>query len=41
MWNFLVGSQFQLNKHWMLRAEVGFMGSRQQFISGIQYRFGL
>lgn len=41
MWNFVVGSQFQLNKHWMLRAEVGFMGSRQQFISGLQYRFGL
>jgi hypothetical protein len=41
MWNFIVGSQFQLNKHWMLRGEFGFMGSRQQFIGGIQYRFGL
>jgi hypothetical protein len=40
-WNFIVGSQFQLSKHWMLRAEVGFMGSRQQFLGGIQYRFGL
>ena len=41
MWNFIVGSQFQLNKHWMVRAEYGFLGSRQQFIGGLQYRFGL
>lgn len=41
MWNFIIGAQFQLNKHWMLRAEYGFLGSRQQFLSGLQYRFGL
>ncbi len=41
MWNFIVGSQFQLNKHWMLRAEYGFLGSRTQFTGGLQYRFGL
>lgn len=41
MWNFLVGSQFQLNPHWMLRAEFGFLGSRQQFMTSLQYRFGL
>ncbi|HTE24609.1 hypothetical protein [Flavitalea sp.] len=41
MWNFIVGGQFQLNKHWMVRAEYGFLGSRQQFIGGLQYRFGL
>jgi hypothetical protein len=41
MWNFIVGSQYQLNKHWMIRAEFGFFGSRQQFIGGLQYRFGL
>lgn len=40
-WNFIVGSQFQLNKHWMIRAEYGFLGSRNQFIGGLQYRFGL
>lgn len=40
-WNFIVGSQFQLNKHWMLRAEYGFLGSRNQFIGGLQFRFGL
>jgi hypothetical protein len=41
MWNFIVGSQFQLNENWMFRAEFGFLGTRQQFIGGIQYRFGL
>lgn len=41
MWNFIVGSQYQHNKHWMLRVEYGFLGSRQQIIAGLQYRFGL
>ena len=41
MWNFVIGSQYQFSKHFMLRAEYGFMGSRQQFIGGLQYRFGL
>jgi hypothetical protein len=40
-WNFIVGTQFQLNKSLMFRAEYGFLGSRTQFIGGIQYRFGL
>ncbi|MCU0378740.1 MAG: hypothetical protein MUC78_10830 [Bacteroidales bacterium] len=41
MWNFVVGSQYQINKHFMLRAEAGFLGSRTQFIGMLQYRFGL
>ncbi|WP_289054058.1 hypothetical protein [Carboxylicivirga marina] len=41
MWNFIVGSQYQLNKSWALRAEVGFLGTRTHVISGLQYRFGL
>lgn len=41
MWNFLIGSQYQFNKHWMLRAECGFLASRTQVIAGLQYRFGL
>jgi hypothetical protein len=41
MWNFVLGSQYQINKHFMLRAEAGFLGSRKQFIGGLQYRFGL
>lgn len=40
-WNFIVGSQYQLNKHFMLRLETGFLGSRRQVMTGIQYRFGL
>ena len=28
MWNFLVGAQYQYNKHWMLRVECGFLGAR-------------
>src|SRR6186713_3401533 len=40
-WNFIVGSQFQLNKHLMARGEYGFLGSRTQFLVGLQYRFGL
>ncbi len=41
MWNFLVGGQFQMNKHLMVRLEYGFLGTRQQFMTGLQYRFGL
>jgi len=41
MWNFLIGSQYQYNKHWMIRCEVGLLGSRTQVIAGLQYRFGL
>ncbi len=40
-WNFIVGSQFQFNKHLMIRLEAGFLGSRKQVMTGIQYRFGL
>jgi hypothetical protein len=38
-WNFLIGTQFQLNRSWMIRAEYGFLGTRTQFIGGLQYRF--
>lgn len=41
MWNFVVGGQYQVSRHLMFRAEYGFLGSRQQFIGMIQYRFGL
>jgi len=40
-WNFIVGGQFQFNKHFMIRGEVGFLGSRKQILTGVQYRFGL
>lgn len=41
MWNFVLGTQYQINKHFMIRAEGGFLASRTQFIGGLQYRFGL
>ncbi|MCX6574545.1 MAG: hypothetical protein NTX99_11220 [Candidatus Aminicenantes bacterium] len=41
MWNFLLGAQYQISRHFMLRAEVGFLGSRTQVLGGLQYRFGL
>ena len=40
MWNFIVGGQYQFSKHFMVRGEGGFLGSRTQFIAGVQYRFG-
>lgn len=40
-WNFITGAQYQLNKHWMIRGEIGFLGSRNQFLASLQYRFGL
>ncbi len=41
MWNMVVGSQYQMNRHLMLRVEYGFLASRQQLTMGLQYRFGL
>lgn len=41
LWNFLIGTQYQYNKHWMVRFEFGLLGSRTQVITGLQYRFGL
>ena len=41
MWNFIVGSQYQINRSLQIRAEAGFLGARQQLIAGLQYRFNL
>lgn len=41
MWNFIIGSQYQYNKSWMIRSEVGFLASRTQVLVSLQYRFGL
>ncbi|OIQ28497.1 MAG: hypothetical protein BM564_08830 [Bacteroidetes bacterium MedPE-SWsnd-G2] len=40
-WNFLLGTQYQLNQEWMIRGEFGFLGSRKQILVGLNYRFGL
>jgi len=41
MWDFMLGGQYQMNKSWMFRAEVGFLSSRSRLLAGVQYRFGL
>jgi hypothetical protein len=38
-WNIIIGGQYQLNKRWQLRSEYGFLGSRNQFLASIGYRF--
>lgn len=38
-WNMVIGGQFQLNKSWMLRSEVGLIGDRKSFLASINYRF--
>ena len=41
LWSMTLGSQFQLNKSWMIRGEYGFSSGRKQVMFGLQYRFGL
>ena len=38
-WNGLVGGQYQHNKNWMLRSEVGFIGDRKSVLVSLNYRF--
>lgn len=38
-WNGLIGAQFQLNKHWMIRSEGGIVGDRKSFLISVNYRF--
>lgn len=38
-WNLIVGGQYQFNKKWQLRSEVGFLGTRTQFLLSMNYRF--
>jgi hypothetical protein len=39
LWNGVVGGQYQMNKRWMLRSEVGFIGNRKSFLLSLNYRF--
>ena len=41
VWNMLAGVQFALDRNWYFRVEVGFLGSRTSFLSGIEYRFNI
>jgi len=37
----LAGVQFALDRNWYFRIEVGFLGSRTSFLSGVEYRFDI
>ena len=39
-WNALLGAQFALDEHWLLRSELGFIG-RYSLLLSFNYRFGL
>ncbi len=39
--NLILGAQYQFNKHWMLRTEMGVFGKRSQFMLNVNYRFNL
>lgn len=38
-WNLIFGAQYQHNKHWQLRTEVGTFGKRSSFMLMLNYRF--
>jgi hypothetical protein len=38
-WNMIYGGQFQFNKNWMMRIEMGAFGKRSQFLLSGNYRF--
>jgi hypothetical protein len=37
--NLILGAQYQFNKNWMLRSELGTFGKRSQFLLNLNYRF--
>jgi len=37
--NIILGAQYQFNKNWMLRTELGVFGKRSQFLLNLNYRF--
>ncbi len=40
-WTMLIGTQYQLNRHWQLRTEAGVLGGRTSGLLSMNYRFGL
>ncbi len=41
LWSLIVGTQFELDKHWHVTIEGGFLGSRTSIMVSGSYRFGL
>ena len=39
-WSMAVGAQYQFNRRWQMRTEYNFLGSREQFLVSLNYRFG-
>jgi len=37
-WNFIVGMQYQINKHWQIRSEGGIIGDRKSILLSLNYR---
>lgn len=38
-WNMIFGAQYQHNKRWQIRTEVGTFGKRTQFLLNMNYSF--
>lgn len=38
-WNGIIGSQFQLNKNWIIRTEGGVLGDRKSILVSVNWRF--
>ena len=38
-WNYLAGFNWEISRHWMVQAEAGFGGSRENYIGSITYRW--
>jgi hypothetical protein len=40
-WNMIIGGQYQIDKHFQIRAEGGIVGNRKSFLLSANYRFGI
>jgi len=41
VWNFVLGAQYGLDRHWQFRSETTFLGGRTSFLAGVEYRFDI
>ena len=40
-WNFVFGGQWQINRRFQFRTELGFIKNKSQFMGSLNYRFGV
>jgi opacity protein-like surface antigen len=38
LWNGVIGAQFQIDKHWQIRTEIGLIGDRRSYLASVNYR---